>query len=48
MQETPANKLLPALADKLKSGSNLRRLVTAPRWPTPALLAARTMSASTP
>lgn len=29
MQETPANKLLPALAAKLKSGTDLRRLVTA-------------------
>src|SRR2546421_1926513 len=29
MQETPPNKLLPALADKLKSGVELRRLVTA-------------------
>src|SRR3989442_13649872 len=29
MQETPANKLLPALADKLKSGTDLRPLVTA-------------------
>src|SRR6185295_1295466 len=29
MQETPANKLLLALADKLKSGADLRRLVTA-------------------
>src|SRR6266403_2611286 len=29
MQETPANKLLPALADKLKSGTDLRGLVAA-------------------
>jgi hypothetical protein len=29
MQETPVNKLLPALAGKLKSGDDLRRLVTA-------------------
>ncbi len=29
MQETPANKILPALAAKLKSGTDLRRLVTA-------------------
>src|SRR3989440_3131038 len=29
MQETPPNKLLPALADKLKSGVELRRLVAA-------------------
>ncbi len=29
MQETPANKLLPALAARLKSGTDLRRLVTA-------------------
>lgn len=29
MQETPANKLLPALADKLKSGTELSRLVHA-------------------
>lgn len=29
MQETPANKLLPALAAKLKSGTDLRRLVAA-------------------
>ena len=29
MQETPANKLLPALVDKLKSGTDLRRLITA-------------------
>src|SRR5213082_2134241 len=29
MQETPANKFLPALAMKLKSGNDLRRLVTA-------------------
>src|SRR6266568_1990486 len=29
MQETPANKLLPALADKLKSGAELRQLVAA-------------------
>ncbi len=29
MQETPANKLLPALADKLKAGADLRRLVAA-------------------
>ncbi len=29
MQETPANKLLPALAGKLKSGTELRRLVAA-------------------
>src|SRR5688572_7336683 len=29
MQETPANKLLPALADKLKSGTELSRLVAA-------------------
>ena len=29
MQETPANKLLPALTAKLKSGTDLRRLVTA-------------------
>jgi len=29
MQETPANKLLPALAGQLKSGADLRRLVTA-------------------
>ncbi len=29
MQETPANKLLPALANKLKSGTELSRLVAA-------------------
>jgi hypothetical protein len=29
MQETPANKLLPQLAQKLKSGTDLRRLVAA-------------------
>src|SRR5687767_11872245 len=29
MQETPANKLLPKLTDKLKSGTDLRRLVAA-------------------
>src|SRR6266516_1339075 len=29
MQETPANKLLPALADKLKSSTELSRLVAA-------------------
>src|SRR5437879_4554796 len=29
MQETPANKLLPALALKLKSGADLRQLVAA-------------------
>jgi len=29
MQETPANKLIPALADKLKSGTELSRLVAA-------------------
>src|SRR6266567_53079 len=29
MQETPANKLLPGLADKLKAGADLRRLVAA-------------------
>jgi hypothetical protein len=29
MQETPANKFVPALADKLKSGTDLRRLVSA-------------------
>src|SRR6266516_853160 len=29
MQETPANKLLPALADKLRSGTALSRLVAA-------------------
>src|SRR6266849_4976887 len=29
MQETPANKLLPALADKLNAGADLRRLVAA-------------------
>src|SRR6267143_1295216 len=29
MQETPANRLLPALADKLKSGTELSRLVAA-------------------
>src|SRR5437667_5031629 len=29
MQETPADKLVPALADKLKSGGDLRRLVAA-------------------
>src|SRR5947208_13264966 len=29
MQETPADKLVPALADKLKSGTDLRRLVAA-------------------
>jgi len=29
MQETPANKLLPTLADKLKSGTELGRLVAA-------------------
>src|SRR6266550_6970165 len=29
MQETPANKLLPALADKLRSGTELSRLVAA-------------------
>src|SRR5881396_1191107 len=29
MQETPANKFVPALADKLKSGTDLRRLVAA-------------------
>ena len=29
MQETPANKLLPALGDKLKSGTELSRLVAA-------------------
>jgi len=29
MQETPANRLLPALVEQLKSGSDLRRLVTA-------------------
>lgn len=29
MQETPANKLLPMLADKLKSGAELSRLVAA-------------------
>src|SRR6186713_2874058 len=29
MQETPANKLLPVLTDKLKSGTELRQLVAA-------------------
>src|ERR1039457_7128372 len=29
MHETPANKLLPGLADKLKSGADLRQLVAA-------------------
>src|SRR6266566_2155778 len=29
MQETPADKLVPLLADKLKSGADLRRLVAA-------------------
>jgi len=29
MQETPANKLLPKLADKLKAGTELKRLVAA-------------------
>src|SRR6266576_4342143 len=29
MQETPANKFVPALADKLKAGQDLRRLVSA-------------------
>jgi len=29
MQETPANKFVPALAEKLKSGADLRRLVSA-------------------
>src|SRR5207245_328382 len=29
MQETPAVKLIPALADKLKAGADLRRLVAA-------------------
>src|SRR6266853_1752646 len=29
MQETPVDKLLPALADKLKAGADLRRLVAA-------------------
>src|SRR5450432_2833844 len=29
MQETPVDKLLPALATELKSGTELRRLVTA-------------------
>jgi hypothetical protein len=29
MQETPVNKFVPALADKLKSGTDLRRLVCA-------------------
>ena len=29
MQETPANKILPQLAEKLKSGTELRRLVAA-------------------
>jgi hypothetical protein len=29
MQETPVNKLLPALTEKLKSGTDLRRLVAA-------------------
>ena len=29
MQETPANKLLPALTGQLKSGTELRRLVAA-------------------
>src|SRR6266581_4427428 len=29
MQETPANRLLPALADRFKSGADLRRLVAA-------------------
>src|SRR5258708_20435693 len=40
MQETPANKLLPALADKLKAGADLPRLVAAP-----ALANARTSAA---
>src|SRR5213592_2503163 len=39
MQETPANKLLPALADKLRSGTELSRLVAAA-----ALANARTFS----
>src|SRR4051812_40918286 len=29
MQETPANKLLPVLSEKLRSGTDLRRLVAA-------------------
>src|SRR4030095_5850507 len=29
MQETPANKLLPALTDKLNSGTELKQLVAA-------------------
>src|SRR5438552_3670911 len=29
MQETPANKFVPALAQKLKSGTDLRQLVSA-------------------
>src|SRR5438445_12276336 len=29
MQETPADKLLPALAGKIKAGTDLKRLITA-------------------
>ena len=48
MQETPLDRLIPVLVEKLRAGTDLRALVEAgPRWPTPAPSAARTTSAST-
>ena len=47
LQETPADKLLPKVAEKLKSGTDLKTFVAAAGWPTPARSAARTTSAST-
>ena len=48
MQETPADKLLPLLVEKLKDGTDLRRSSRPPPWPTPAPSAARITTATTP
>jgi hypothetical protein len=45
MQETPANKLLPALTQKLDSGTDLRRLVAAAALANARISAVRIMSA---
>ena len=44
---TPAEKLIPQLVDRMNKGTDLRTLVAAGAWPTPAISPARTTSAST-
>ncbi len=47
MQETPAERLMPLVVERLRGGRSCARWWLRRLWPTPALSAARIMSVST-